>query len=287
MLAALKERLAELVDPPIPGDVVSVPTGVVALDRVLPGGGLPRGRLTEIRGAPGSGRTTFVRDLVARALGDALWVACIDGTRTFAPRDWAPLGAHAGLWIVRPRDPARAAWCADVLLRSGAFPLVVLDGAPQLPRPVAVRLVRLARDANAAFVLTGDIGPKLTLGGALRLHVFRDIGTRDIGTSGESRATRPPPSHDATRRPDVPIIAIAIEKGAVPHTVEVCRVAHVARRLCANPEVPDRRGVAARRGAAAAPSGGPGERAGLAPNRKRRCAEPDVEPRAFVSVMGE
>ena len=34
--------------------------------------------------------------------------------------------------MIRPRDPARAAWCADVLLRSGAFALVVLDGAPPL-----------------------------------------------------------------------------------------------------------------------------------------------------------
>ena len=127
-LAALRQQLADIVEgtrPTMPG----LATGVAALDAALPGGGLPRGRLTEIAGAPGSGVTTFARHLVATALTAGWWVAYVDAARTLAPRDWAALGAHEGLWVVRPPDATRGAWCADVLLRSGAFGLVVLATA--------------------------------------------------------------------------------------------------------------------------------------------------------------
>src|SRR5438067_1194886 len=83
------------------------------------------GRLTELLGAPGTGKTTLTRRLVARALADGVWVAYVDAARTLDARDWAPLTAASGpLWVVRPAEAARGAWCADVLLRSGAFGLV-------------------------------------------------------------------------------------------------------------------------------------------------------------------
>jgi hypothetical protein len=84
------------------------------------------------------------------------------------PAGWASLDCDF-LRVVRPRDPARGAWCADVLLRSGAFTLVVLDSAPPLTRQVALRLVGLARDKDAAFVVVGD-GSVSQVGGAVRLR---------------------------------------------------------------------------------------------------------------------
>ena len=62
--------------------------------------------------APGP---TEAEQIVEQTLSNAGWVAYIDATRTLAPRDWAHLGDGEGLWMIRPRDPARAAWCADVL----------------------------------------------------------------------------------------------------------------------------------------------------------------------------
>src|SRR5262249_40606033 len=132
------------------------PTGIAALDAVLSGGGLPCGRLTEVRGAPGSGKTTLVRELVAHAIAERRWVAYVDAARTLAPRDWAEIASSGRLWVVRPMHRGRGAWCADVLLRSGAFGLVVLDGASALARNIAVRLTRLARDGGAAFVIVSD-----------------------------------------------------------------------------------------------------------------------------------
>ena len=233
-------------------------TGMPALDAVLPGHGLPRGRLTEITGAPGSGRTTIARQLVAATLQAGWWVAYVDAARTLAPRDWAALGAHDGLWVVRPDDASRGAWCADVLLRSGAFGLVVLDGAPVLSRPVAVRLVRLARSSDAAFVLLAPDGQHAGVAGALQLRVQRasakrrseplDLTARLDGQSRAGAGARAP------TRPEPRRLFITIEKGGPAQRVEVeCasdEVRHgmqnTARRVREDPQVPDRRGVARR-----------------------------------------
>jgi hypothetical protein len=276
-IAVLRQQLAEIVEgarPATPG----LATGLAALDAVLPGHGLPRGRLTEITGTPGSGRTTFARQLVAATLRAGWWVAYVDAARTLAPRDWAALGAHDGLWVVRPDDPNRGAWCADVLLRSGAFGLVILDGAPALSRPVAVRLVRLARASDAAFVLLAPDGQHAGVAGALQLRVQRARAKRQsepldltarLGGQSPAPASSPAPAHPSPHR-----LLISVEKGAPPQRVEVeCASDEVryaardttrntARRVREDSQVPDRRGVARRdqhrRGARA---GGAGERA--------------------------
>jgi hypothetical protein len=279
-IAALRQQLAEIVEggrPAMPG----LATGMAALDAVLPGHGLPRGRLTEITGAPGSGRTTIARQLVAATLQAGWWVAYVDAARTLAPRDWAALGAHDSLWVVRPDDPARGAWCADVLLRSGAFGLVVLDGAPVLSRPVAVRLVRLARASDAAFVLLAPDGQHAGVAGALQLRVQRVRAKRkteplDLTArlDGPARAgalgVGVGAGAGAPVRPQPRRLFITIEKGGPAQRVEVeCasdEVRHAARRVREDPQVPDRRGVArrdvSRRGVRAGSAGERGIRSG-------------------------
>ena len=230
--------LAELVRllPPPPPVVPAIATGIPVLDGALQGGGLPRGRLTEMIGAPGSGKTTLIRAVVEASIARQEWVAYVDAQRTLDARDWVHLGDAEGMWMIRPHDATRALWCADVLLRSGAFALVVLDGAPLLSRSNAVRLTRLARDSSCALVVLGDrAGGATQLGGAVRLVVERRRATRASGRDDEGAGT--------TRT-----ISVRVEKGGKEgrtlRTVEVgCAVA-VARRLCTHPEVPDRRGVA-------------------------------------------
>jgi hypothetical protein len=202
-----------------------MPTGLDALDAVLASGGLPRGRLTEVVGA--TGKLTLLRAIVRAAVERGEWVAYIDASRTLAPRDWAEL-SETKLWVVRPTEPGKAAWCADVLLRSAAFSLVVLDSAPAISRAISVRLMGLARESNAALVAV-SAGTATKLGGAVRLRVHR-------------RRQR---------------LRIALEKGArvdtkagagigsrLQQVVEVSCADGVARRLCSHPEVPDRRGAA-------------------------------------------
>lgn len=266
-VALLRQQLAEVVEATRPG-TPGLATGIAALDTALPNGGLPRGRLTEMVGSPGSGKTTLVHRMVARAVADGWWVAYVDATRTLAPRDWADIGqqrrgAGEGLWVVRPGEPARGAWCADVLLRSGAFALVVLDGAPILARGVAVRLTRLAREADAALLVLGDDAKASELAGSLRLRVARQaLKQRSIGDAAAS----------ALRR-----ITVVIEKGGPYQTInagEVDRGIAVARRVRTHPEVPDRRGVARQQG---------GTKARINA-RSRRCAEPRIPDERFIST---
>jgi RecA/RadA recombinase len=152
---ALRQQLAAILAPPRVGGAVAVPTGIEALDRALSDGGVPSGRLTEIQGVRGSGRTTLVRHLVMTAVAARRWVAVIDGSRTLAPREWAEAGDSGRLWVIRPSGADRSAWCADILLRSSAFSLVVLDSAPSLSRQVVIRLTRLAKEHDVALVIVG------------------------------------------------------------------------------------------------------------------------------------
>ena len=217
------ESLRALLPAPLPV-APGLPTGLAALDRALASGGLPRGRLSEIVGA--TGKLTLLRPIVSAAAERGEWVAYIDASRTLAPRDWAGI-EH--LTVLRPRDAAQGAWCADVLLRSAAFSLVVLDSAPTISRAIAVRLTNLARESNAALVIVaGAAGESASkLGGAVRLHTHRRRQRLRIAiekgglVSGESRESR------------------------LQKVVEVrCADGRMARRLCTHPEVPDRRGAA-------------------------------------------
>jgi hypothetical protein len=236
-LPALRQQLAAILVPPRVGADAAIPTGIEALDRALSDGGVPSGRLTEIHGARGSGRTTFVRHLVMTAVSARRWVAVIDGSRTLAPREWAEAGDSGRLWVIRPPGADRSAWCADILLRSGAFSLVVLDGAPPLPRPVAIRLTRLAKEHDVALVVVGDAP---VIGSAVRLRVERHKSkAKDQRPKAKDAAESRVTSRESR-------ITISIDKGGTQHAVEVSCAFEMARRLRAHSEVPDRRGVAAR-----------------------------------------
>lgn len=233
-LQILREQLAAVVagtSSANPG----LPTGLRGLDTLLPSGGLPRGRISELLAPAGLGKTTLARAIAATTLQSGHAVAWVDATRTLDPRDWVQLDATGrdALWVVRPGDPAKAAWCADLILRTGAFALVVLDGAPVLSRNVAVRLSQLTRDADAALLLLGDGSKASEIGGALRLVLKRR------------------PARDTRGGPQV---AACIEKGGphqhVPLHLELGYARDIARRLCAHPEVPDRRGVSRARSGA-------------------------------------
>ena len=247
-----------------PAAAAGLSTGIAALDAALAKHGIPRGRLTELLGRRGSGKTTLLRELAHATVRRGLGVAYVDAARALSPRDWVSLGADGGFWVVRPRDPARGAWCADILLRGGAFALVVLDGAPPLSPPVATRLLRLAHDTNTALVVTGvgDAAPATQLAGALRLRLTR------------------------TRHRRRHAIAITVEKGGRRTTVEVEYVVSVARRVCAHPEVPDRRGVERpRSGRGAQRTTEPNARPVLA--RSRRAAEPpELDERLLGAGVG-
>lgn len=146
-----------------------VPTGLPSLDALLPGGGLPRGQVVEWVGSRSSGKTTLLRATFARLRASGESVALIDPAGTLFAPDWEGLVAGEGrFWVIRPPDADEAVWCADLVLRSGAFGGVALlsttgvnsrHAGDELPlrRGVAVRLQRLAEEASAVFVAMGHV----------------------------------------------------------------------------------------------------------------------------------
>ena len=228
------------------------PTGLPALDAAL-GGGIPRGRITELTGPLAVGKTAILRPVVARVLTTGAWVAWIDAGRTLTPAPWADLGER--FVVIRLPDAKRAAWTADLLLRSGVFGLVVLDGAPPLSRVHGVRLAQLARERDAACVVLEHVIPGETrlqrLAGTVRLRVglstppsMRPHGERRTPTL---QLPPPAPRSSPSSLPPAPCSLILVEKGASRGTsavpIEVPRVVVLARRVCAHSEIPDRRGV--------------------------------------------
>jgi hypothetical protein len=121
------------------------PTGLGALDALLPGGGLARGRVTVWQ--PGGGSTAVLRaagEAAALHGGRSAW---IDVARQQAADFWRP-----GPLLVRPRTEREALSGAEELLRSGGFALVVLAGGGRDAVQEMVRLSRAARAGGAAFV---------------------------------------------------------------------------------------------------------------------------------------
>ena len=220
-------------------------TGIGPLDTAL-GGGIPRGRITEVVGTLGAGKTALVRQVVTRVLRTGGWVAWIDARRTLAAAPWAGLGER--LVMVRPRDGKRSAWCADLLLRSGVFALVVIDGAPALSRVHGVRLAQLARERDAACVVLQHEARPSRVSGAVRLRLEPlsaqplPIRRQRTDTPRARQNAMPGATHNVTRG-----FSVIVEKGG-PHrsvrSIEVSSGIVMARRVCTDSEIPDRRGVA-------------------------------------------
>ncbi len=156
-----------------------VASGVPGVDAALPGGGFPRGALSELSGGPASGKTAVALTLLA-SLGREELAAWVDGRGELYPPAAAARGVDLSrLLVVRPpaagagRPEASGAdavrpglWAAEALLASGAFTAVVVD------RPVAARLPgadAAARRLQAAAERGGAVGLWLSPGNGLRV----------------------------------------------------------------------------------------------------------------------
>lgn len=151
-LPNLKLLLPEHLERLIPAVRRGLTFGIQTLDAALPHG-VPRGQITALDAPLGSGGTTLLLALAEATLRADEGVALVDAERSLAPQAAAHLAALGPFWVVRPKANENAWWCADVLLRTGAFGLVIVDRVPAPARRVAVRLQRLAHDKDCALVL--------------------------------------------------------------------------------------------------------------------------------------
>lgn len=126
-------------------------TGIGALDAVLPGGGLPRGKLTTW--TPAGGSTAVLRAACRAVLAGGERTAWIDAGRGLPLGGGWEASARVPL-VVQPVDRLSALRSAEMLLHSGAFALVVFEPASDAEPQGAevVRLARAARGGGSAFV---------------------------------------------------------------------------------------------------------------------------------------
>ena len=123
----------------------AVATGIESLDAMLPSSGLPRGRVSIW--SPGGGATAILYAAAQAVASRGERSAWIDGANTIAGDSWKP-----GALLLKPEGDLEALVCAEELLRSGGFGLVVLSGAGKAFLREDVRLSRAVREGGGAFV---------------------------------------------------------------------------------------------------------------------------------------
>lgn len=114
-------------------DVEVIPTGALALDMALGIGGLPRGRIVEVYGPESSGKTTLALHVVANAQRNGGVAAFIDAEHALDPVYARKLGVDTDSLIVsQPDNGEQALEIADMLIRSGALDVIVIDSVAAL-----------------------------------------------------------------------------------------------------------------------------------------------------------
>jgi len=193
-------------------NVEAIPTGSLSLDIALGVGGVPRGRITEIYGPEGSGKTTLAQHIVAEAQRMGGVAAFIDMEHALDPAYAACCGVDVdNLYISQPDTGEQALEIAEALIRSGAVDVVVIDSVAALvPRAeiegemgdshpgLQARLMSQAlrklsgaiKQSNAAIIFTNQLrhkigvmfgSPETTSGGmALKFYASVRLDMRRI-----------------------------------------------------------------------------------------------------------
>ena len=128
-----KGSVMRLGDAPAIWDVESVPSGSLGLDIALGIGGLPRGRVVEIYGPESSGKTTLTLAVVAEVQKLGGTAAFVDAEHALDPSYAEKLGVNIkDLLVSQPDNGEQALEITDMLVRSGAVDVVVIDSVAAL-----------------------------------------------------------------------------------------------------------------------------------------------------------
>ena len=110
-----------------------IPTGALTLDIALGVGGIPRGRIAEVYGPEGSGKTTLTLHIIAEAQRKGGVAAFIDAEHALDPQYAARIGVSTEeLLISQPDTGEQALEIVEVLVRSGAVDVIVIDSVAAL-----------------------------------------------------------------------------------------------------------------------------------------------------------
>ena len=164
----LRKLLAErFTHTPVPAATRRFITGLSFLDQVI-GGGLPKGAITELISAQiSAGSASLIHALLQAAHRNRYFLALIDGRDSFDPSASGRPGNGCLSYLlwVRCTKAFEAIKAADLLLRDGNFPLVIVDlvlNAPQelrkIPQTSWYRLQRLVESAPTACLVLTRLG---------------------------------------------------------------------------------------------------------------------------------
>ena len=128
-----KGAVMRLGDPGAVRDVEAISTGSLNLDIALGIGGLPRGRIIEIYGPESSGKTTIALQTIAQVQRNGGTAAFVDAEHALDPTYAEKLGINiADLLVSQPDTGEQALEIVDMLVRSGAVDVVVVDSVAAL-----------------------------------------------------------------------------------------------------------------------------------------------------------
>jgi len=128
-----KGAIMRLGDPSVMPDIDVVSTGSLQLDVALGVGGLPRGRVVEIYGPEASGKTTLTLEVIAQMQKKGGSAAFIDAEHALDPQYAAKIGVDVEeLLVSQPDTGEQALEIADMIVRSGAVDVVVVDSVAAL-----------------------------------------------------------------------------------------------------------------------------------------------------------
>ena len=120
-------------DDTVDHDVTAVSTGSLGLDLALGIGGLPRGRVVEIYGPESSGKTTLALHVAAEIQKAGGTAAVVDAEHALDPKYAEKLGVEiADLLVSQPDTGEQALEITDMLVRSGATDLIIIDSVAAL-----------------------------------------------------------------------------------------------------------------------------------------------------------
>jgi protein ImuA len=181
LIEVLREEIRRIERRPAPRTRFT-PSGRADVDAQLPGGGFPRGAVTELWGGYASGKTGLALAALAAAMGEEGLAAFVDGRGELYPPAASALGVDLDrLLIVRPcartgtgprGDGVRdALWAAEALLGSGAFEIVAVDIPLERSeeRLVGARLDGMLRRVRAAAERGGAVALWLSTPGGVRV----------------------------------------------------------------------------------------------------------------------
>lgn len=113
--------------------VEAISTGSMSLDIATGIGGIPKGRITEVYGPESSGKTTLTLHMIAEAQKTGGKAAFIDAEHALDPEYAAHLGVDVdNLLVAQPDSGEQALEIAEMLIRSGALDIVVIDSVAAL-----------------------------------------------------------------------------------------------------------------------------------------------------------